>query len=62
MFEGMFAPMHIIVVMVIVLLVFGPQKIPELGKGMGEALRSFKKALDEEPDAPAQPKKDHEEK
>jgi sec-independent protein translocase protein TatA len=46
MFEGLFQPLHLIVIFLIVLVVFGPKKLPELGKGLGEAIRGFKKALD----------------
>ena len=42
MFEGLFQPMHLLVIFGIALLVFGPKKLPELGKGFGEGLRSFK--------------------
>lgn len=45
MFEGLFQPMHLIVILVIALLVFGPKKLPELGKGLGESIRGFKDAL-----------------
>ena len=48
MFEGLFQPMHLVIIVGVVLLFFGPQKLPQLGKGMGEALRGFKKALHEE--------------
>ena len=57
MFEGIFAPTHLIILLVIVLIVFGPQKLPELGKGLAEAMLGFKKALQEEPDAVAAPRK-----
>ena len=53
MFEGLFQPVHLIIVFVIVLLVFGPKKLPELGKGMGEAIRGFKKGFNEEAEKPA---------
>ena len=53
MFEGLLQPMHLIIVLAIVLLVFGPKKLPELSKGMGQAIRGFKKALHEEPDSDA---------
>jgi sec-independent protein translocase protein TatA len=53
MFEGLFQPMHLIIVLGIVLLVFGPKKLPELGKGLGEAIRGFKKAFNEEAKDPA---------
>ena len=47
MFEGIFQPMHLLILLGIVLLVFGPKKLPDLGKGMGEAIRGFKKAMNE---------------
>ncbi len=54
MFEGLFQPMHLLVIAVIATLVFGPKKLPELGKGLGEGIRGFKEAMrGEEP-----PKKD----
>ena len=49
MFDGLLQPMHLLLIFVIALVVFGPKKLPELGKGLGEAIRGFKKALDEEP-------------
>jgi len=45
MFEGLFQPMHLLVILVIALLVFGPGKLPELGSGLGKSIREFKKAL-----------------
>jgi sec-independent protein translocase protein TatA len=45
MFEGLFQPMHLLVVLGIAVLVFGPKKLPELGKGFGEGIRSFKSAI-----------------
>jgi sec-independent protein translocase protein TatA len=45
MFEGIFQPMHLMVIAGIALLVFGPKKLPELGKGMGEGIRGFKAAM-----------------
>ena len=38
-FEGLFRPMHLLVIFGIALLVFGPNKLPELGKGIGEDIR-----------------------
>jgi sec-independent protein translocase protein TatA len=40
---------EMIVVLVIGLVVFGPSKLPSLGKSLGEAIRSFKKGISEEP-------------
>ena len=45
MFEGLFQPLHLIIIFAIVLLVFGPKKLPEIGKGLGESIRGFKKAI-----------------
>ena len=45
MFEGLFQPMHLLVIFGLALLVFGPKKLPELGKGMGEGIRGFKSAM-----------------
>jgi len=52
MFEGLFQPMHLLVILVIALLVFGPKKLGELGKGLGEGIRSFKQAMREDTAAP----------
>ena len=45
MFEGLFQPMHVLLILGIALLVFGPKKLPELGKGIGEGIRGFKSAI-----------------
>jgi sec-independent protein translocase protein TatA len=45
MFEGLFAPTHLLIIAGIALLIFGPKKLPELGKGMGEGIRGFKAAM-----------------
>jgi sec-independent protein translocase protein TatA len=50
MFEGLFQPMHLIILFVIAVLVLGPRKLPELGKGLGEGIRSFKSAIKEASD------------
>jgi sec-independent protein translocase protein TatA len=41
---GALSPMHMVMVLVIALLVFGPKKLPEIGKELGKALREFKRA------------------
>jgi sec-independent protein translocase protein TatA len=55
MFEGIMQPMHLLVILVIALLFFGPAKLGELGKGLGDGIRHFKNAMKEgsEPAAPA---------
>jgi sec-independent protein translocase protein TatA len=45
--EGIFQPMHMIVILVIVLIIFGPGKLPQLGEGLGKSIKAFKKALNE---------------
>lgn len=45
MLDNLFTPTHLIIVLVIALLVFGPRKLPELGKGLGEGLRGFKEGI-----------------
>ena len=49
MFEGLFQPMHLLVIFFIALLVFGPKKLPELGKGIGEGIRALKDGMKETP-------------
>jgi len=45
MFEGLFQPAHLLIIFAIALLVFGPKKLPELGKGIGDGIRGFKNAM-----------------
>ena len=47
MFSGIFSPMHLIVILVIVLIIFGPGKLPELGNSLGKSIKNFKKAMDD---------------
>jgi sec-independent protein translocase protein TatA len=53
MFEGLFQPMHLMVIAGIALLIFGPKKLPELGKGLGESIRGFKAAMAAKEEVPA---------
>ncbi len=50
MLDNLFTPTHLVFVLVIALLVFGPRKLPELGKGLGEGLRGFKQGIKGEPE------------
>jgi sec-independent protein translocase protein TatA len=45
MIEGLFQPLHLIVILAIALIFFGPGKLPELGAGLGKGIREFKKAM-----------------
>jgi sec-independent protein translocase protein TatA len=49
---GSLSPVHWLIVIVVVLLLFGPGRLAGVGKGLGEGIRSFKKGLntDEEDD------------
>ena len=52
MFEGLFRPMHLLVILVIVLLVFGPKRLGEIGKSLGEAIRSFRQGVRDDKPTP----------
>ena len=52
MLDGIFSPTHLLVILVIALFVFGPKRLPELGKGLGDGLRALKEGLREQPTAP----------
>jgi sec-independent protein translocase protein TatA len=41
----LFTPTHLIVIAVVVLVLFGGKKLPELGKGLGEGLKGFKDGM-----------------
>jgi sec-independent protein translocase protein TatA len=45
--EGLFQPGHLLLICFIALLVFGPRRLPELGKGLGEGIRALKDGLRE---------------
>jgi len=55
MFEGLFQPMHLLVILGVALLMFGPKKLPELGKGIGEGIRGFKSAINGQGEVSDQP-------
>jgi sec-independent protein translocase protein TatA len=52
MFEGLFQPTHLLLIFGIALLMFGPKKLPELGKGIGDGIRGFKSAIKADEDKP----------
>ena len=62
MFEGLFQPMHLLVIFFIALLFFGPKKLPELGKGLGEGIRALKDGMkdgESKPEAKTETKTDN---
>jgi sec-independent protein translocase protein TatA len=46
-----FAPSHLLVLLVIILIIFGPSKLGDVGGALGKAIKDFKKAMNEEPEA-----------
>lgn len=50
MFMNALSPWHLILILLIALIVFGPGKLPDLGKSLGEAMRSFHEAASEKPE------------
>ena len=47
MFEGLLQPLHLLLIVGIALLVFGPKKFADFGKGLGDGIRGFKSALNQ---------------
>ena len=47
MIEDLLRPQHLLIILGIAILFFGPQKLPELGKGLGRGIRGFKESLKE---------------
>jgi sec-independent protein translocase protein TatA len=43
--EGLLEPTHLFFILLIVLIIFGPGKLPELGRGLGKGIREFKGAI-----------------
>ena len=56
MFEGLFQPVHLLFILIIALVVFGPKRLPELGRSLGKGIREFRGSIsgehddDDEPD------------
>ncbi len=48
MFEGLLQPMHLLLILGIALIVFGPRRLPELGRSLGQSIRGFKDAMNED--------------
>jgi len=55
--EGIFQPLHILPTIGIALLLFGPSKFADLGKGLGEGIRNFKASMKEPENKDKQPPK-----
>ncbi len=46
---------ELIIILVIVVVLFGAQRLPEIGKGIGEAIKNFKKSTSEQPEIDVTP-------
>ncbi len=60
MFEGLLQPMHLLLLLIIALIVFGPSRLPELGRALGESIHGFKRAMndtDQDAGRPGDPKR-----
>lgn len=53
---GSIGPMELVIILVIVLIVVGPGKLPQIGQSLGKAIQGFRKAKDEDPDEPEEKK------
>ena len=60
--EGLFQPWHLVIVFIIAVLLFGPKKLPELGKGLGEGIRALKEGMKDNPPASTDQAKNSESK
>jgi sec-independent protein translocase protein TatA len=56
MFTGLASPSHLIIVLVIILLLFGAKRIPELAKGLGSGIKELREGVsagdDDKPEVP----------
>jgi sec-independent protein translocase protein TatA len=53
--EGLFQPTHLLLIFLIALLIFGPKKLPDIGKGIGEGFRALKDGIKDKPAEAALP-------
>lgn len=58
MIGQLFQPMHLLVVLVVALFVFGPRKLPELGKSIGKSINEFRRSMHEDDEVVVAPAKD----
>ncbi|HEX8854963.1 MAG TPA: twin-arginine translocase TatA/TatE family subunit [Thermoleophilaceae bacterium] len=65
MIENILSPTHLLLILAVALIVLGPKRLPEAGRGLGSAIRGFKDSLstaessDEQPAIPTPSEPDH---
>lgn len=47
MFEGLLQPSHLLIILLIVLILFGPGKLPQIGAALGQSIREFRHSVRE---------------
>ena len=47
MFDGIFSPEKLLIVLAIALVIFGPKRLPEIGRGLGKGIREFKGSMND---------------
>ena len=55
MIESLLTPTHMLLILVVALIVLGPKRLPEAGRGLGSAIRDFKESLSRSASSPEQP-------
>ena len=43
--SDLLSPIHVILLLIVALLVFGPRRLPEIGAGLGKGIREFRRAM-----------------
>jgi len=52
---GSLGPMELVLILLIVIIIFGARKLPDLGKSIGEGIKNFKKSMSGKDDEPKKP-------
>lgn len=60
MFGGIFQPTHLILILIVVLIIYGPGKLPDAAKAMGKALRDMRRSFSEEDEEKKEAKQNNE--
>ena len=55
MIESLLTPTHMLLILVVALIVLGPKRLPEAGRGLGSAIRDFKESLSLSASSPEEP-------